>query len=535
LSIGVTGLLNEREILKSMSKIQRALISVHDKTGLHELGKFLAARKIEIISTGGTARFLKEQGIAVTPIEQITGFPEILDGRVKTLHPKIFGGLLARRELAAHLVQSRLHGIQLIDLVIVNLYPFRNVVSKLGVTLEEAIENIDIGGVALIRAAAKNFLQVGVITSPAQYHDFIAEMKKNGGELSETTRRELALAAFAHTAQYDATINAYLQGEITTDKLPASFSSALEKIQDLRYGENPHQRAAFYHDSLSRDKGIAGAAQLQGKELSYNNIADADAALMIARSFSEPCAVIVKHANPCGVATGATLVEAYQKAKATDPVSAFGGVISFNREVDGETASAVAELFAEVILAPAFSVEAQRILASKKNLRLLVLSAFQQNRRSLEFKKVAGGVLVQDQDTQADDEKFFKVVTNRQPTVSEWAALRFGWEVVRYVKSNAIVYCLADRTIGIGAGQMSRVDASLLAIEKAQRAKLSIKGTVLASDAFFPFPDGVEAAAQAGATAVIQPGGSVRDAEVIAAADRHNLAMVFTGIRHFRH
>jgi phosphoribosylaminoimidazolecarboxamide formyltransferase/IMP cyclohydrolase len=517
-----------------MSKIQRALISVHDKTGLHELAKFLAARKIEIISTGGTARFLKEQGIAVTPIEQITGFPEILDGRVKTLHPKIFGGLLARREVAAHLEQSQSHGISLIDLVIVNLYPFREVVAKPDVALADAIENIDIGGVALIRAAAKNFAHVGVITSPAQYNGVIAEMEITGGELAEATRRDLAVAAFAHTAQYDAAINAYLQGEIAADKLPASFSIALEKIQDLRYGENPHQRAAFYRDSLSRDKGIGGAAQLQGKELSYNNIADADAALAIVRSFTEPCAVIIKHANPCGVATGAALVEAYQKAKATDPVSAFGGIISFNREVDGETAAAVAELFAEVILAPAFNVEAQRILASKKNLRLLALSDFQKW-ASLEFKKVAGGVLVQDQDTREDDEKLFKVVTKRQPTAAEWAALNFGWKVVRYVKSNAIVYCAADRTIGIGAGQMSRVDASLLAIEKAQRAGLSVKGTVMASDAFFPFPDGVEAAAHAGATAVIQPGGSVRDADIIAAADRHNLAMVFTGVRHFRH
>jgi len=517
-----------------VSKIQRALISVHDKTGLHELGKFLAARKIEMISTGGTARFLKEQGIAVTPIEQITGFPEILDGRVKTLHPKIFGGLLARRELTAHLEQSRLHDIPLIDLVVVNLYPFREVVAKPGASLAEAIENIDIGGVSLIRAAAKNFAAVGVVTSPAQYTGIIAEMEKTG-ELSDATRRELATAAFAHTAQYDATINAYLQGEVATDKLPSFFSIALEKIQDLRYGENPHQRAAFYRDGLSRDKGIAGAAQLQGKELSYNNIADADAALVIVRSFNEPCAVIIKHANPCGVATGATLGEAYQKAKATDPVSAFGGIISFNREVDGETANAVAELFAEVILAPAFGIDAQRILASKKNLRLLALSGFQKNSTRLEFKKVAGGVLVQDQDLREDDEKLFKIVTQRQPSASEWTALRFGWKVVRYVKSNAIVYCVADRTIGIGAGQMSRVDSSLLAIEKAQRAGLPVQGTIMASDAFFPFPDGVEVAAKAGATAVIQPGGSVRDADVIAAADRHNLAMVFTGIRHFRH
>jgi phosphoribosylaminoimidazolecarboxamide formyltransferase/IMP cyclohydrolase len=355
--------------------------------------------------------------------------------------------------------------------------------------------------------------------------------------LSDVTRRELAIAAFAHTTRYDAAINAFLQGNEKTGKLPASLFFSLEKIQDLRYGENPHQRAAFYRESLGSE--IAATRQLQGKELSYNNIADADAAAAIVRSFSEPCAVIVKHANPCGVATGATLAEAYQKAKATDSLSAFGGIVGFNREVDGEAAAAVAELFAEVVLAPAFSTEAQRIFVSKKNLRLLTLPEINQSprnsRASIEFKKVVGGVLVQDQDALEDKVSIFKVVTKREPSDTEWAALRFGWKVVRWVKSNAIVYCLADRTIGIGAGQMSRVDASLLAIAKAQRAGLSLPGTVMASDAFFPFPDGVEAAATAGATAVIQPGGSVRDTEVIAAADRYNLAMVFTGIRHFRH
>ncbi|MCI0696979.1 bifunctional phosphoribosylaminoimidazolecarboxamide formyltransferase/IMP cyclohydrolase [candidate division KSB1 bacterium] len=517
-----------------MPNIQRALISVHDKSGLQELAKFLAARQIEIISTGGTARFLKEQGIAVTPIEQITGFPEILDGRVKTLHPKIFGGLLARRELPLHREQSEQHAVRMIDLVVVNLYPFREVVAKPGVALEEAIENIDVGGVALIRAAAKNFAHVAVVTNPAQYGEVMAELEKNGGELSEVTRRNLALAAFAHTTQYDAAIHSFLQGEVET--LPSSLCIGLEKIQDLRYGENPHQRAAFYRDGLSRTQGLTGARQLQGKELSYNNIADADAALALVRTFSEPCAVIVKHANPCGVATGSTLVEAYQKAKAADPVSAFGGIIAFNREVDGETAMAAAELFAEVILAPSFSAEAQRIFSGKKNLRLLALADFfQETMPSFEFKRVAGGVLVQEQDDRKDDEQIFKVVTKRQPTAEEWSALRFGWKVVRHVKSNAIVYCTADRTIGIGAGQMSRVDASLLAIEKAKRAGLSVQGTAMASDAFFPFPDGVEAAAKAGTTAVIQPGGSLRDADVIAAADLYNLAMVFTGIRHFRH
>ncbi|MGH7454642.1 MAG: bifunctional phosphoribosylaminoimidazolecarboxamide formyltransferase/IMP cyclohydrolase, partial [bacterium] len=488
--------------------------------------------------------FLKEQGIAVTLVEQITGFPEILDGRVKTLHPKIFGGLLARRELPLHRGQSEQLGIRMIDLVVANLYPFREVVAKPGVTLEEAIENIDIGGVALIRAAAKNFAHVAVVINPAQYDEVMAELEKNGGELSEATRRNLALAAFAHTAHYDAAIHGFLQSEV--ESLPPSLCIGLEKIQDLRYGENPHQRAAFYRDNLSPDfpsvnklrkvGGIAGASQLQGKELSYNNIADADAAFALVRTFSEPCAVIVKHANPCGVAIGSTLVEAYQNAKATDPVSAFGGIVGFNREVDGETAMAVAELFAEVILAPSYSAEAQRIFSGKKNLRLLALADFfQENMLSFEFKRVAGGVLMQEQDDREDNEQFFKIVTKRQPTAKEWMALRFGWKVVRHVKSNAIVYCTADRTIGIGAGQMSRVDASLLAIEKAQRAGLSVQGTAMASDAFFPFPDGVETAAKAGATAVIQPGGSVRDADVIATADHYNLAMIFTGIRHFKH
>lgn len=517
-----------------MAEIQRALISVHDKTGLQELAKFLTARQIEIISTGGTARFLNECGIPVTPIEQVTGFPEIFDGRVKTLHPKIFGGLLARRELPLHREQSEQHGIHLIDLVVVNLYPFREIVAKSSVTLDEAIENIDIGGVALIRAAAKNFAQVAVVTKPSQYGEVMAELEKSGGEFSEAARRKLALAAFAHTAQYDAAIHSFLQGEM--EILPSSLCIGLKKIQDLRYGENPHQRAAFYRDDLSRTQGLTGARQLQGKELSYNNIADANAAYALVRTFSEPCAVIVKHANPCGVATGPILVEAYQNAKATDLVSAFGGIVGFSREVDGETATAVAELFAEVILAPSFSAEAQRILSGKKNLRLLALADFfQETVPTFEFKRVAGGVLVQEQDDRKDDEQIFKVVTKRQPTAVEWRALRFGWKVVRHVKSNAIVYCTADRTIGIGAGQMSRVDASLLAIEKAKRAGLSVQGTAMASDAFFPFPDGVEAAAKAGTTAVIQPGGSLRDADVIAAADLYNLAMVFTGIRHFRH
>lgn len=519
-----------------MQPIKRALISVYDKTNLLELARVLVEHHIEIIATGGTSRVLQGNGFKIVPIENVTGFPEVLEGRVKTLHPKIFGGLLARRDLPAHLVETADHEIELIDLVVVNLYPFREVISRPQATLEEAIENIDIGGVALMRAAAKNFAAVAVLTNPGQYATFSEELREHNGSLTDETRRRLAIDAFAVTAGYDAAINAYLQRTAGHAELPATLLLALEKKQDLRYGENPHQRAGFYRDMLSQVAGFFGSRQLQGKELSYNNIADADAALNLVRLFQKPCCVIIKHANPCGVAIADALAAAYENAKATDPASAFGGIVGFNREVDGETAARVAELFTEVIIAPAFSTEAQRIFAGKKNLRLLEMEGIRTpGPAALEFKAVTGGVLVQEQDVNADDEARFKIVTQRQPTQPEWQALRFAWKVVRLVKSNAVIYCGPDRTLGIGAGQMSRVDAAIIAVEKAKRAGLSLQGAAVASDAFFPFADGVEEAARAGATAIIQPGGSLRDAEVIAAADRHKMAMVFTGVRHFRH
>ncbi len=524
-----------------MSSIHRALLSVHDKSGLLELAEALAKRNVELIATGGTTRYLREHGFNVTPIETLTGFPEILGGRVKTLHPKIFGGLLARRELASDMQEAQTHGIGLLDLVVVNLYPFREVVTQPHATLADALENIDIGGVALIRAAAKNFTHVAVLTQPRQYAAAIAEFEREGGQLTLTTRRRLASAAFAYTSVYDAAINNYLLANDSTleggnVELPARMVVALEKVQGLRYGENPHQAAGFYRDSLSRESGLAGAKQMQGKELSFNNIADADAALNIVRTFEEPCCVIIKHANPCGVGVGENLLQAYQRAKASDPVSAFGGIVGCNREVDAETAAAIAELFTEVVLAPKFSAEALKVFIQKKNVRVLELPELQHApRTSFEFKKVQGGMLVQEQDFAPDDEQSFKCVTQRAASSKEMQALRFGWKVVRWVKSNAIVLCNETQTLGLGAGQMSRVDSVRLAIEKARAAKLSLAGAVMASDAFFPFADGLELAANAGIAAVIQPGGSVRDAEVIAAANARNVAMLFTGVRHFRH
>lgn len=520
-----------------MSKIQRALISVSDKTGLLPLAKILLKAGVEIISTGGTARFLRDSGLTVTSLEKVTGFPEIMDGRVKTLHPKIFGGILARRDQPKHAEQAQQHGIGLIDMVVVNLYPFAKIARRPNPALEEILENIDIGGVALMRAAAKNYLDVAVVTDFHQYQEVIVDFKVNNGALSEAMLQKLAIAAFRHTAKYDAAIYEYVrQLDGPTAGMPESLFIDLERVHDLRYGENPHQPAAFYRDHLSLSPGLSGVTVLQGKELSYNNLADLDAAFCLLQSFAEPCTVIVKHANPCGVAIGENLFESYQRAKQTDPVSAFGGVIGFNQTVDGKTAEAVAELFTECILAPGFDAAARDLLLAKKNLRLLESSEINHPLRAgYDFKRVYGGVLVQRQDFAPDDQSQFKIVSQRPPTDAEWAAMLFGWKVVRYVKSNAIVYTTGDRTIGIGAGQMSRVDASLLAVAKARRAGLNLAGTVVASDAFFPFPDGVEAAAEAGATAVIQPGGSVRDEQVIAAADAHSLAMVFTGIRHFRH
>ena len=518
-----------------MFKIHRALLSVHDKTGLQELAAALAGHQIEMIATGGTSRFLQKHGFGVTPIASLTGFPEILEGRVKTLHPKIFGGLLARRDEQAHLAELGAHGIGLIDLVIVNLYPFHEAVSKPETALAEALENIDIGGVALLRAAAKNFPGVAAVTQPRQYGELIAELKNLGGGLSMATRKKLAASAFSYTSTYDGAIQAYLRPE-DSGSFPQTLATAYEKVQDLRYGENPHQRAAFYRDPCGRERGFTGAQQLQGKEISFNNFADADAALQIVRSFAEPCCAIIKHANPCGVAIAEDLAQAYQKARAADPVAAFGGIVGCNREVDGATAARIAELFTEVVIAPAFSAEAMARFSGKKNLRLLQMAeSISAAPAGYEFKSISGGVLVQERDAREDDAGLFKIVSQRAPTAEEMTALRFGWKIVRWVKSNAIVFCHADRVAGIGAGQMSRIDSVKLAITKAAAAGAPLPGTVMASDAFFPFADSIETAAQAGATAVIQPGGAMRDAEVIAAADRLGMAMVFTGVRHFRH
>ncbi len=519
-----------------MSRIKRALLSVHDKIGLPDFAAALAAHDIEMVATGGTARFLQQCGFTILPLEGLTGFPEILEGRVKTLHPKVFGGLLARRDSAEHLEQLAAHGMGLIDLVVVNLYPFREVVSRPGTSLTEALENIDIGGVALIRAAAKNFLGVAAVTGVEQYAGVIAELQKHGGSLSDHTRRKLAATAFAYTAAYDAAIQTYLQKDEGANPLPETMVIALDKVQDLRYGENPHQRAAFYRGHFSHEGGLAGALQLQGKEISYNNLADADAALLTVRSFREPCCAIIKHANPCGVAIGENLAQAFQKAKATDPVAAFGGIVGCSRKVDAETAAQIAELFTEVVLAPAFGAEALQIFSGKKNLRLLQIPEIESTPPiGLEWKSISGGILAQERDAAEDDAALFEIATGRQPSAAEIAAMHFGWKVVRWVKSNAIVFCTADRTLGIGAGQMSRIDSVKLAMEKARAAGLSLAGAVMASDAFFPFPDGIETAAQAGVRAVIQPGGALRDAEVTAAADRHDMAMIMTGIRHFRH
>jgi phosphoribosylaminoimidazolecarboxamide formyltransferase/IMP cyclohydrolase len=509
--------------------IQRALLSVSDKTGLVEFAKFLAERGVELISTGGTAKALREAGVKVMELSDYTGFPEMMDGRVKTLHPKVHGGLLQRRDLDAHREQAKKHGIPTIDLVVVNLYPFEQTIAKPDCTTELAIENIDIGGPSMLRSAAKNHEAVTVLVDPADYAAVQKEIEKSG-DTSLETRRKLAAKVFRHTSHYDHLISSYLTQRVEPDPLTETAGLVRRKAQPLRYGENPHQKAALYGSFLESFR------QLHGKELSYNNVLDLSAAAALIAEFreSEPTLAILKHTNPCGVATGKKLVEAWEKAFATDRQAPFGGIIAANRALDGETAKAIAEIFSEVILAPSFSPEALQVLQAKKNLRLI------ENREKAgagwDFRSVrGGGLLVQEADEAGNLEKEWKVVTKRTPSDVEMRAMRFGWKVVRHVRSNAIVYSAEDRTLGIGAGQMSRVDSSRIAVWKAGEAKLSLKGSVVASDAFFPFADGLEAAAQAGATAAIQPGGSVKDAEVIAAADRLGVAMVFTGRRHFRH
>lgn len=518
-----------------MFKIKQALISVHDKTGIVEFARSLQQMQINIISTGGTASLLQQNGIDCQSVSSITGMPEMLDGRVKTLHPFIHGAILARRDNPDHVRQLQAQGISPIDMVVVNLYPFEQVIRRADATLEQAIENIDIGGPTMIRAAAKNFTDVVVVTSPSQYATIVEELTANSGELSLATRQRLAIDAVVLTHHYDGAIMRYLQSAFGHDLYPERLTLSLAKISELRYGENPHQTAAFYRDLNATHPGITDRHQLHGKELSFNNIMDLDAAVKIVQSFEQPCAVIVKHNNPCGIAIGNNCFEAFEKAFATDPVSAFGGIFGFNRAVDVRTAAKLSEIFIEVIVAPDYEADAFQILAKKKNLRLLKLEILPAIAKDVDLKRVAGGVLVQSPDDKTIDDLSLQVVSKRAPTETEWAGLRFAWKVVKWVKSNAVVFCLPDRTIGIGAGQMSRVDSSLLAVEKARRSGLSLQGTVVASDAFFPFRDGVDAAADAGATAIIQPGGSVRDAEVIEAANEHDMAMIFTGIRHFRH
>ena len=515
-----------------MSRIQRAILSVTDKTGLADFARKLSALGVELISTGGTAKLLRDSGIPVKDISELTGFPEMLDGRVKTLHPKVHGGILHRREDPAHRAAVAEHGIKPIDMVVVNLYAFEKTAAKPGVPFDELIENIDIGGPSMIRSAAKNFQDVAVVTSPADYSAIVDEMTQSAGTLSPATKWRLAQKAFATTAAYDSAIASTLErigadGSRTDSGFPQNLRLSFSKITDLRYGENPHQKAAMYSDGSGQ--GVANGRQLQGKELSYNNIVDLQAAWDLAQEFDEPVCSIIKHTNPAGTATGKTLAEAYKKAVESDPVSAFGGVIGVNRPVDGAAAEEMAKLFLEVIAAPKFDDTARAKFSAKKNLRLVeVIDA----PKKWVLRDVSGGMLVQDADVRPLQESDLKVVTKRPPTVEEKRALLFAWKVCKHVKSNAILYARDGQTVGVGAGQMSRVDSCRMG---AMKAILPLQGTVAASDAFFPFPDGVEEIAKAGATAIIQPGGSVRDQEVIDAADRHGMAMIFTGVRHFRH
>jgi len=519
-----------------VSGLRRALLSVSDKTGIADLARGLAALGVELLSTGGTAKLLEKEGVPVTEVSAHTGFPEMLDGRVKTLHPKIHGGLLARRDSPAHMAAIAEHGIAPIDLVVVNLYPFRATVADPDCRLEDAIENIDIGGPAMLRSAAKNHAAVAVVVDPADYSKVLEELRATG-EVSAPTRFALAAKAFAHTAAYDGAIAEYLtslDAEGRRGAYPRVLSLQLAKLQDMRYGENPHQSAAFYRDAEPVAGGIAGYRQLQGKELSYNNVADADAAWECVKSFSEPACVIVKHANPCGAAVGKGPLQAYRKAFRTDPTSAFGGILAFNRVLDRAAALAVAKQFAEVIIAPRVDPAARAVLAGKQNLRVLeVPLAHEANAR--DFKRVGGGLLVQSSDVHELQAKDLKVATKKKPGKAQLADLLFAWRVAKFVKSNAIVFARGGMTLGVGAGQMSRLDSARIAGIKAKAAGLTLKGSVAASDAFFPFRDGLDAVVKAGAVAVIQPGGSVRDEEVIAAANAHRVAMVFTGVRHFRH
>jgi phosphoribosylaminoimidazolecarboxamide formyltransferase/IMP cyclohydrolase len=518
-----------------MRKVSRALISVSDKSGAVDFAAGLAELGVEILSTGGTAKLLRESGLTVRDVSDVTGFPEMLDGRVKTLHPKVHGGILAIRSNPHHQKQVAEHHIEFIDLVAVNLYPFEKTAAKPGVTLEELIENIDIGGPSMIRSAAKNFRDVTVVVDAQDFSPVLTELRANHGNISRETRARLARKAFATTAAYDGAISTTLQRWANGGSLPECLHLNYRKTMDLRYGENPHQRAALYVDPGAGGRGLASARQLQGKELSFNNLVDLEASWRLVKEFDEPTTVIVKHTNPCGVGSAATLRESYQRALDVDPVSAFGSVIAFNRPLDAETAEAMSKLFVEAVVAPGYEPAALERLGEKKNLRLLDLGTASGDEEGLQLKAVGGGLLVQSPDTLGARAQEWKCVTHRQPTESEMRGLIFAWRVVKHVKSNAIVYAREGVLVGVGAGQMSRVDSVKLGAAKARELKHPLEGTVVASDAFFPFPDGVEEAARAGAVAVVQPGGSVRDQDVIEAANRLGLAMMFTGARHFRH
>ncbi len=518
---------------------KQALISVSDKAGVVDFARALSSLGFKILSTGGTATLLQENGIAVTEVADVTGFPEMLDGRVKTLHPKVHGGILARRDLPEHVAALKAHDISTIDMVVVNLYPFQQTIAKDDCTLEEAIENIDIGGPAMLRSAAKNHKDVIVICDPADYAGVVNELKTQS-DLSYDSRFKLATKVYAHTAQYDGAIANYFSslGEdkqhATRQAYPKVMNLTFEKVQDMRYGENPHQSAAFYRDVNAPAGVLADYQQLQGKELSFNNIADADAAWECAKTFDDPACVIIKHANPCGAATGANLKDAYAKALTTDPEAAFGGIIAFNRELDGAAAQEVSKLFVEVLMAPSFSDEALKILGTKKNLRLLQIP-LARAMNHYEIKRVGGGVLLQSPDARNLAFSEIEVVTKLHPTQQQLNDMLFSWRVAKFVKSNAIVFCANGMTLGVGAGQVSRVDAARAAVMKSQQAGLSLANSAVASDAFFPFRDGLDVVADAGATCIIQPGGSVRDQEVIDAANERGLVMMFTGVRHFRH
>ena len=516
--------------------VKRALISVSDKSGIVEFASALREADVELLSTGGTYRLLKENNLEVTEVSDYTGFPEMMDGRVKTLHPKVHGGILARRGQDDSVMAE--HGIDAIDMVVVNLYPFEATVARPDCSLEDAIENIDIGGPTMVRAAAKNHRFVNIVVNASDYATIIDEMKANDGATAYATRFDLAIKAYEHTAAYDGAIANHFGSLVPggSDSFPRTFNTQFNKVQEMRYGENPHQQAAFYKEANPAEVGIATATQLQGKELSYNNVADTDAALECVKNFEQPACVIVKHANPCGVAVAEDIGKAYDLAFATDPESAFGGIIAFNRELDATTAAAICERqFVEVIIAPSISADAAEAVSGKKNVRLLACGEWSSSVPALDYKRVNGGLLVQDRDLGMITLDDLKVVSSVQPSDQQWQDLLFAWKVAKFVKSNAIVYASNGQTVGVGAGQMSRINSARIAGIKAEHAGLTVPGSVMASDAFFPFRDGIDSAGEAGIAAVIQPGGSMRDEEVIAAADEHGMAMVFTSMRHFRH